>query len=76
MRSTGLAEGEAARLIEDIVFVYREPVEEIVRRRHAELRLRGIRGEQAYERIAAELRTRVVAGPDLTARQIRRVIYG
>lgn len=74
--STGLSAGEAARVIDDVLAWHREPLEAVVRRRHRQLHLRGIRNDQAFATIAAELRTRVVAAPELTERQIRRIVYG
>jgi len=74
--STGLSPAEAARVVEDVLAWYREPVEEYVRRRHASLRTYGRRNEEIYAQIAAELRERLVAAPELSERQVRRVIYG
>jgi len=74
--TTGLTPGEAARVIDDVLAYYREEVREFVRRRHAAHQLRGIRNEQAYRLIADELRARLVAPPDLSERQVRRIVYG
>lgn len=74
--STAMSEGEAARLVSDVVAYFHEPVEDVVRQRHAALRNRGLRNEQVFEQIAAELEHRVVAAPRLTVRQLRRLIYG
>ena len=74
--SAGLSPGEAERVIEDVIAWYREPVESYVRRRHADLQLHGIRNDEAFERILGELANRVVAPPELTPRQVRRIVYG
>ncbi|SKC60429.1 hypothetical protein SAMN04324258_1969 [Krasilnikoviella flava] len=74
--STGLSPAEAARVVEDVLAWYREPVEDYVRRRHASLRTYGHRNEEIYALIAAELRERLVAAPQLSERQVRRTIYG
>ncbi|WP_418275389.1 hypothetical protein ACNHYB_11010 [Isoptericola jiangsuensis] len=74
--TTGLPPSEAARVVQDVLAWYAEPVEDYVRRRHASLRTHGARNEEIYAQIAAELRDRVVAAPALTERQVRRVIYG
>lgn len=74
--STGLSPSEAARVVEDVLAWYREPVEDYVRRRHATLRTYGHRNEEIYAIVAAELRERLVAAPELTERQVRRTIYG
>jgi hypothetical protein len=73
---TGLSAAEARRVVDDVVAYYAEPVEELVRRRHAELKTYGARNAEIFTRIAAELRDRVVAAPALTERQLRRIVYG
>jgi hypothetical protein len=74
--STGLSAGEAARVVADVIGWYREPVEDYVRRRHAHLRMYGKKNNEIFAVIAAELGDRLVAAPGLTARQLRRIIYG
>jgi hypothetical protein len=74
--STGLSRGEAARVVADVVGWYREPVEDYVRRRHSYLRTYGKRNNEIFGLIAAELGDRLVASPDLTERQLRRIVYG
>ncbi|WP_407319699.1 hypothetical protein UQW22_04560 [Isoptericola halotolerans] len=74
--TTGLSPSEAARVVDDVIAWYAEPVEDVVRRRHAALQAAGHRNAEIYARIAAELRERVVAAPDLTERQVRRLVYG
>jgi hypothetical protein len=74
--STGLTPAEAARVIEDVVAFHAEPVDEYVRRRHAQLKTYGARNDEIFARIAAELADRVVAAPALTERQLRRLVYG
>jgi hypothetical protein len=74
--STGLTPAEAARVVDDVLAWYREPVEEFVRRRHAHHRLYGKRNPEIFALIAAELGDRLVAAPPLSQRQLRRIIYG
>jgi hypothetical protein len=73
--STGLSTAAAARVIDDVLAWYAEPVEAFVRRRHAELQLFGRRNADIYPVILTELRDRVVAPPQLSERQLRRMIY-
>jgi hypothetical protein len=73
--STGLTPAEAARVVEDVLAWYREPVEEYVRRRHAYYRLYGKRNPEIFALIADELTDRLVAAPPLSQRQLRRIIY-
>ncbi|MDF2708494.1 MAG: hypothetical protein K0R62_4146 [Nonomuraea muscovyensis] len=75
-RTSGLGPGEAARVVADVLSYFSEPVEEFVRRRHAELKGRGLTNDEIFPRVAAELRARRVAAPDLSLRQLRRIVYG
>jgi hypothetical protein len=72
---TDLTPAEARRVAEDVLAFYAEPVEEFVRRRHAELRTYGARNAEIFARIAAELGGRLVAAPPLSERQLRRIVY-
>jgi hypothetical protein len=74
--STGLTPAEAARVVEDVLAWYREPVEDFVRRRHAHHRLYGKRNPEIFALISDELAGRLVAAPPLSQRQLRRIIYG
>jgi hypothetical protein len=74
--STGLTPAEAARVVEDVLAWYREPVRDYVRRRHAHHRLFGRRNPEIFALIADELDGRLVAAPSLSPRQLRRIIYG
>ncbi|MBL8931699.1 MAG: hypothetical protein JNL54_16385 [Kineosporiaceae bacterium] len=74
--TTGLTPGEAARVIDDVLAYYREDVDAYVRRRHAHLQAHGVRNEQAFSLIAEELGRRLVAPPELSLRQLRRIVYG
>jgi hypothetical protein len=74
--TTSLSPREAERVVAEVLRYYDEPVEAFVRRRHRELRRHGLRNEQIYPVIGAELSGRRVVPPELSARQLRRVIYG
>ena len=74
--TTGLAPAEAARVIEDVVAFHAEPVEELVRRRHAHLKTYGAPNAEIFALLAAELEHRLVAAPRLSERQLRRIVYG
>jgi hypothetical protein len=74
--SAGLTPAEAARVVQDVLAWYREPVEDYVRRRHAHHQLYGRRNPEAFALIAAELAGRLVAPPPLSPRQLRRIVYG
>jgi hypothetical protein len=74
--STGLSEGTATRLVADINAYFSETVEAYVRRRHAELKNHNCKNDEIWPLIAAELGTRRFGAPELTARQLRRMVYG
>ena len=75
-RTTRLTRPEAERLVREVVEFFSEPLDSFVIRQHRELQGRGLRNEAIFERIAAEVEARRFAAPVLTARQIRRIIYG
>ena len=74
--TTGLTPEVARRVVEDVLAFHAEPVADYVRRRHAELRTYGAHNPEIFARIADELGRRVVAAPELTERQLRRLVYG
>lgn len=74
--TSGLSEAEATRVVDDVIAWYAEPVEQFVRRRHAHHQTYGKRNKAIFDLVAAELAARVVAAPELSARQVRRIIYG
>jgi hypothetical protein len=76
VRSTPLSAAEATRVVADVVGYFSEELPDFVRRRHAELKHRGLTNEQIFAALGAELATRRVAPPPLTARQLRRIVYG
>ncbi|MFG2647147.1 hypothetical protein [Streptomyces sp. BA2] len=75
-RSTPLQRGEALRVIQDVLAYFDETTEEFVRRRHRELQGQGLLNAAIFEQISADLQYRAVAPPELTLRQLRRLIYG
>ena len=76
VRSTPLSAGEAARVVAEVVGYFSEELPDFVRRRHAELKRRGLTNEQIFATLSAELTTRRVAPPPLSARQLRRIVHG
>ncbi len=76
VRTTRLPVGVAQRVVDDVVAYFDEPVEALVRRRHRELQAAGRSNTEIFDCIAAELGARPVAAPSLSARQLRRIVYG
>ncbi len=73
---SGIGRRELERLVHEMTAYFAESVEEFVVRRHRELQAEDLRNEAIFDRIDGELRCRRFAAPPLSARQIRRLIYG
>lgn len=74
--STGLPEAVAGRVVADIAAYFAESVEDFVRRRHGEMRAMHKKNDTIWPQIAAELGTRRFGAPELSERQLRRIVYG
>jgi hypothetical protein len=74
--SLGIEDGEARRIVGEVIAYYREPAETYVRRRHATCKRQGMQNAQIFPLLIQELEARVVAPPALSERQVRRIIYG
>ena len=75
-RSTGLPPGVAARVVADVVAYFAETPPDFVRRRHGELKRRGLTNDQIFRALTDELVHRRFAAPELSERQLRRLVYG
>ena len=73
--STGLPEATARRVVADVVAYFGETVEDFVSRRHGELRSKGHKNDEIWPMIAAELGVRRFRAPELSERQLRRIVY-
>ena len=75
-RSTPLSRGEALRVVQDVLAYFDETTQDYVRRRHRELQANGLTNTAIFDRIEADLKYWAVAPPELTLRQLRRMVYG
>ncbi len=75
-RTSPLGPREAARVVAEVLAYFSESTEEYVRRRHTELQARGLTNERIFARLTEELPQRRVSAPELSARQLRRIVYG
>ena len=75
-RTTRLTRAEAERVVADVLEYFSEPLEGFVTRRHAELQADALKNPEIFARLAAELGQRRFAAPELSERQIRRMVYG
>lgn len=76
VRSSRLTRPEAERVLNEILEFLSDTAEDYIRRRHLQLQALGLANEAIFQQIAAELPRRRFRVPELTQRQIRRVIYG
>jgi hypothetical protein len=72
----GLDSEELGLLLEDLWAFTDESLEDFVRRRHGELQREGLRNEAIYRRVALEAKAGRFTCPELSLRQVRRIIYG
>ncbi|HEX2731895.1 MAG TPA: hypothetical protein VHM70_09825 [Polyangiaceae bacterium] len=72
----GLSRDAAERAVSETLDCFRFEVDEFIRDRHGELQGTGTSNTDIYQRIADELPALRFMAPPLTARQIRRRIYG
>ena len=72
----GLSRTQASRAVDEVLDSLGLEVDEFIARRHAELQAQGESNNEIFERIADELRALRFKAPELSARQIRRRIYG
>ena len=75
-RSCSISPAEAARVVADVLGYFSEGPDEFVRRRHRELKARGLTNDQAFGQIASEIPQRRYTPPDYSQRQLRRIVYG
>ena len=75
-RLLGLDPSRARRAVTETIDCLGFQVDDYIAERHRELRAQGARNEEIYETIAREIPTLRFAAPPLSARQIRRRIYG
>jgi hypothetical protein len=75
-RVSRLDGGEVEKVVRETLEYFSESVEQFVARRHAELQAEELKNDAIFARIQAELEARRFAAPQLSERQIRRLVYG
>ena len=76
VRSGRLTRPEAARVLNEVLAFMDETPEDFIRRRHLALQAQGYSNNEIFTRLSVEVtRWRFRAG-ELSARQLRRIIYG
>ena len=74
--SFALEPDEARRLVIEVTAYFHETASEYAIRRHREMQAEGVPNPSAFDEIARELEVIPVRAGPLSARQIRRIIYG
>jgi len=75
-RSTGLPTGTAERAVADVVAYFSDTVDGFVRRRHRELRAEHLANPAIWSQLGEEIGRRRFMAPELSERQLRRLVYG
>ncbi len=76
VRTSRLSASEATRLVSEVLSFLAETPEAFIRRRHLALQAQGLANDAIFAQLAAELQRMRFRAEPLTARQIRRIIYG
>jgi len=71
-----ISQDEFSRLLEDIMEFFNLTLDDYVRLRHLQLQNQGVKNQEIYSRISQELGQRRFKAPELSERQIRRIVYG
>ena len=74
--STGLSPAQSERVLEDVLDAMSDPVATFVTGRHRELHARGMKNNEIWPALQHELRGRRFPAPELSERQLRRIVYG
>jgi hypothetical protein len=75
-RTTQLPRSVLRRVIDEVLDHHRESIDQLVRRRHRELQAGGFTNPAIWSLLVSELATRLVQAPQLSERQLRRIVYG
>ena len=76
IRTCPLSPAEATRVVADVLGYFSEEPADFIRRRHQELKERGLGNDAAFGVIAAEIPHRRYGPPEFSLRQLRRIVYG
>lgn len=71
-----ISQDEFSRLVEDIMEFFNLTLDDYVRLRHLQLQNQGVKNQEIYARISQEVKQRRFKAPELSERQIRRMVYG
>lgn len=75
-RTSRLSPSEAQRVVAEVLEFFSESPESFIARRHKQLKDRQMTNPAIFEHITREISARRFSAPELSLRQIRRIIYG
>ena len=76
LTSYPLSESLLRNILDDLGEYFGTPLEEYIPARQRELHQQGKKNEEIYRIIQEEIKRKLFPGPNLSIRQIRRIIYG
>ena len=76
VRTTSLSPRDATRVVGDVLAFLSETPEAYIRRRHHALQAEGLSNTDIFARVVEEIAQMRFRAPELSERQIRRIIYG
>ena len=74
--SFNINEKDFDRLFEEFLSYFGETAEQFIMKRHLQLRDKGMKNEDIYLKLLDEIKFIRFKSPELSPRQIRRIIYG
>ena len=76
LSSYSLNKSDLYRLLDDLSGIFNDSVEEYIHKRHVFMQKEGKKNNEIYQILQKEIRSHRFLGPELSIRQIRRIIYG
>ena len=73
---SALDRASAERLVREVTAFFDQSVESYVQERHRTLKQTGLKNDEIYALVSCELKHHRFRAPELSARQLRRLIYG
>lgn len=71
-----IAQKDLYNLLDELSGYFNREVQEFIQERHFELQQQGLKNNTIFQQIQKEIQQRRFCAPELTIRQIRRIIYG
>lgn len=76
LSSYQMSKNDLYRFLDDLSGAFNFTVEKYIQKKHTDLHKEGKKNAEIYQIIQKEILTQRFPGPELSVRQIRRIIYG